>query len=178
MTNLSTTVLAQEEITSLSFEEIQNAFCASDVNRLIQDAMEDLLSHFGSQEEVEAHLVALYQWDADCAAIVSEELNEADVSVLISDQTPFFFEEIIESDPMDSWLDIESSSAKSLRYDSETEYLDIQYRSNEDGYFYRYFDVPQDLFDFVLRIKDEGGSVGSFIAKNIRNEYDNALLAA
>ncbi len=66
---------------------------------------------------------------------------------------------------MADWVKLDSSNLKRAQYNKSTEALKIQFSS---GSIYRYFSVPEDVYEELL---DPHQSTGSFFAKNIRNDY-------
>jgi hypothetical protein len=59
---------------------------------------------------------------------------------------------------------IQSSSISAVRYDAKHSELEISFRS---GRTYRYFDVPQSVYAWLLRVP----SVGTYVNRHIRDRY-------
>jgi len=62
---------------------------------------------------------------------------------------------------------IDSSAIASLGYDPGRETLEVEFRS---GNVYRYFDVPEEVYEDFLRARSKGRYFGSFI----RGRFDAA----
>lgn len=62
---------------------------------------------------------------------------------------------------------IDSSAIASVGYNPEREELEVEFRS---GSVYRYFDVPQEIYEDLL----QAPSKGRFFASFIRGQYDSA----
>lgn len=65
-----------------------------------------------------------------------------------------------------------SQNINSMTYDPLTQDLSVEF---QDLQVYRYLSVPQMVFDDVKRLVAQGGSVGSYFYRNIRNVYANIL---
>lgn len=59
---------------------------------------------------------------------------------------------------------VNSSDAASVGYESSTMTLEIEFNS---GSIYQYFDVPETIYQDLMR----ASSVGRFIHTNIKNKY-------
>ncbi|HEX9658371.1 MAG TPA: KTSC domain-containing protein [Bacteroidota bacterium] len=59
---------------------------------------------------------------------------------------------------------VQSSSVSELGYDPDTMTLEVSFRK---GDVYRYFDVPQVLYDELIH----SDSVGKFLNSHIKNYY-------
>ena len=62
---------------------------------------------------------------------------------------------------------IDSSAIAAVGYDPGKEELEVEFRS---GNVYRYFDVPEDVYEDLL----QAGSKGRFFGSFIRGQYDSA----
>ena len=62
---------------------------------------------------------------------------------------------------------IDSSAIASVGYDAAKEELEVEVRS---GNVYRYFDVPQEVYQDLLQAPSKGRFFGSFI----RGQYESA----
>lgn len=59
---------------------------------------------------------------------------------------------------------VESSNLASIGYDAENEILEVEFNH---GGIYQYYDVPQNVFDALMR----ADSHGKYFSANIRNDY-------
>ena len=59
---------------------------------------------------------------------------------------------------------VSSSNVASVGYDPNTLTLEVEFK---DGSVYQYFDVPETVYQELMR----ASSVGQFIHSNIRNNY-------
>jgi len=59
---------------------------------------------------------------------------------------------------------VSSSAIAELRYDADTQALEVQYKN---GGVYQYQGVPQDMFDQLMN----ASSKGTFINQQIKNAY-------
>lgn len=59
---------------------------------------------------------------------------------------------------------VSSSNLSSVGYDSNTNTLEIEFNS---GAVYRYFDVPEHIYDDLMN----AGSHGSFFSQHIKKTY-------
>lgn len=59
---------------------------------------------------------------------------------------------------------VSSSNLAAIGYDASQQVLEIEFLN---GGVYRYFDVPEGLFDQLMA----AGSHGSFFSQNIRNQF-------
>ena len=59
---------------------------------------------------------------------------------------------------------VKSKAVKSLRYDSDAKSLDVEFASAST---YRYFDVPRDVYEWLLRV----GSKGRFVNRLVKEKY-------
>ena len=66
---------------------------------------------------------------------------------------------------MSDWVDLDSSNLKRAKYKKSNQALKIEFAS---GSIYRYFKVPEEVYEELL---DPHQSTGSFFSKNIRNDY-------
>ena len=64
---------------------------------------------------------------------------------------------------------IESTAIASFGYDHATATLELEYRSH--GTVYQYFDVPPSVVTEIEARVAGSGSVGEFVAKNVRGRY-------
>jgi KTSC domain len=62
-------------------------------------------------------------------------------------------------------LPVESTSLASMGFAKEARVLEIEFRS---GAIYRYFDVPQNVFEELKRAQ----SIGRYFAQSIRGKYE------
>jgi hypothetical protein len=62
---------------------------------------------------------------------------------------------------------IDSSAIASVGYDAAKEELEVEFTS---GNVYRYFDVPQEVYQDLLQAPSKGRFFGSFI----RGQYESA----
>ncbi len=62
---------------------------------------------------------------------------------------------------------IDSSAIASVGYDAGRETLEVEFRS---GNVYRYFGVPEEVYEDFLRARSKGRYFGSFI----RGRFDSA----
>ena len=61
---------------------------------------------------------------------------------------------------------IDSSAIASVGYDADKEELEVEFTS---GNVYRYFGVPQEIYEDLLQAPSKGQYFGSFI----RGQYDS-----
>lgn len=61
----------------------------------------------------------------------------------------------------------DSSAIASVGYDRDREELEVEFRS---GNVYRYFRVPEEVYEELLR----ASSKGRYFGENIRGQYDSA----
>lgn len=66
---------------------------------------------------------------------------------------------------MADWVNLNSSNLKSAKYDTDTEYLKIKFKS---GSIYRYSKVPEDIYNALI---DSDQSSGKYFTKNIRDSF-------
>ena len=59
---------------------------------------------------------------------------------------------------------IDSSTIHTIEYYPEIQLLEVEFKR---GTSYRYFDVPKDVYDDLMKAK----SIGSFFNKNIAKKY-------
>lgn len=64
---------------------------------------------------------------------------------------------------------VSSSNVASVGYDSNTMTLEVEFK---DGSVYQYFDVPESVYQELMR----ASSVGQFMHANIRHNYRYARL--
>jgi KTSC domain-containing protein len=62
---------------------------------------------------------------------------------------------------------IDSSAIASVGYDRGREELEVEFRS---GNVYRYFHVPEEVYEGLLR----SSSKGRYFGEHIRGQYDSA----
>jgi hypothetical protein len=62
-------------------------------------------------------------------------------------------------------IEIESSTIKSIGYDDALNFLEVSYKK---GTTYRFYDVPQDLFEDLMESK----SKGKFLRENIEKKFE------
>lgn len=65
-----------------------------------------------------------------------------------------------------------SQNINSFTYDTTTQELVVEF---QDLQVYRYLSVPQMVFDDIKKLIAQGGSVGSYFYRNIRNVYANII---
>lgn len=61
-------------------------------------------------------------------------------------------------------INVKSSTIKALEYYPEIDMLEVEFVR---GVTYIYFDVPQDVYDELIKAE----SIGSYFSKNIAKEY-------
>ncbi len=61
-------------------------------------------------------------------------------------------------------IPVNSSNVAEIGYDSTTMTLEVAFRN---GTVYQYFDVPETVYQELMR----AGSVGQFLNQNIKNNY-------
>ncbi|HVW73164.1 MAG TPA: DUF87 domain-containing protein [Rhizomicrobium sp.] len=69
-----------------------------------------------------------------------------------------------ETDIIMDWISVSSTNVKAVAYEASTETLAVEFVA---GNVYRYFDVPQSIFDEFLN----AGSKGSFFNSTIKNRF-------
>lgn len=65
-------------------------------------------------------------------------------------------------------IPVNSSNLSAYSYDEDSQTLDVQFRN---GRTYRYSEVPPTVAETLKDLNENGGSVGSFFSKNVRNTY-------
>jgi hypothetical protein len=59
---------------------------------------------------------------------------------------------------------LKSKAVRAIRYDAATRSLDVEFASAST---YRYFDVPRDVYEWLLRV----GSKGRFLNRLVKEKY-------
>jgi hypothetical protein len=62
---------------------------------------------------------------------------------------------------------VKSKAVKSLLYDDVTRTLDVEFASAS---VYRYFDVPRDVYEWLLRVDSKGTFVNRLVKEKYRYE--------
>jgi hypothetical protein len=62
---------------------------------------------------------------------------------------------------------VKSKAVKSLLYDDATRTLDVEFASAST---YRYFDVPRDVYEWLLRVDSKGTFVNRLVKEKYRYE--------
>jgi hypothetical protein len=62
---------------------------------------------------------------------------------------------------------VKSKAVKSLLYDDATRNLDVEFASTST---YRYFDVPRDVYEWLLRVDSKGTFVNRLVKEKYRYE--------
>ena len=68
---------------------------------------------------------------------------------------------------------VNSSMVRSFQYFNDTQVLEIEF---VNGGSYEYFDVPQHVYDDLLSLSQNGGSVGQYVSRSIRKSYRHSKL--
>ena len=62
---------------------------------------------------------------------------------------------------------VKSRAVKSIRYDNAARTLDVEFASEAT---YRYFDVPHDVYEWLLRVDSKGKFVNRLVKEKYRYE--------
>ena len=62
---------------------------------------------------------------------------------------------------------VKSNAVKAIRYDALTRSLDVEFASAST---YRYFEVPRDVYEWLLRVDSKGKFVNRLVKEKYRYE--------
>lgn len=62
---------------------------------------------------------------------------------------------------------VQSKAIRSVSYDDERKILEVEFESSSA---YRYFDVPRDVYEWLLKVKSKGRFVNRLVKEKYRYE--------
>lgn len=70
---------------------------------------------------------------------------------------------------------VRSKAIRWVRYDADTKVLEVEF---ESSLAYRYFDVPRDVYDWLLKVESKGKFVNRLVKEKYRYEQIEPAVAS